>query len=1011
MAYQNEKNKQETKQDSKSLKERNQSREPNYTAIPNSDMLAMPIPPLPPGTPNSVMREFLDPQISAAEDEANRLSAGVTSGSPNSVRREMADRLGSDFSSVHFHSDPGSVRRSEAMGARAFTQGNDIYFGKGGFEPRIAAHELVHTVQQGAAQGTVSRSVAPGTVQMWSWLPWKWKIWKKISNLFKKPKESEYDQDKSSSDIADNLFRIQAGIEASNEDEKLQRDTESAITYISEQNKNKNQIVNDKELIFNDDKSIFNDDKSKLIDDESKLIEKNEDQGLIQIENDDEPLNKIPESDNIGTVKLDYVSPDDKISYNTNIQNMTKDTFIELVKRRNQAAEELCNYFSSLNAHDTETRSVDKNCYRAATNGYGRNYKLYTQLIRKVKKSHRNKIKSLEDIESQNTPEKMKEFLTLADNIFELSTSKKNEYLKTNDEIQDRIRNDKASLEEYKNIYNKKKTKLDRMAAVYKSRRELNGPGNVNGLRDNNDELINSGGEANGLKLADLPRDSEMVQERLEEKKNFSEEKWDKIDIIDSEENAIIRTDSWNEKKNEDSNVRAAILDYINKQKAEEEDNPGEEQTNLINEKPGQVTEALVDDVKADPNQNAGEVNKQGVGQNDLIQHKPGQVTEALIDDYMETYPIVSNAKKHNSNFGVIRNISSMGENSDQIAWAIKNNVALQAGEKSSSYLFHGMGIAGNTLGLASGLLGTVTAATDLTRNYNNMNSGGSFADVATSGLDLANSAGTTISSTFGLMKNLGSIPTEFTQTLGNIGKSAPVSTAMPGINIATGLLMMGSGATNAIRGGVGLGTINKQIKDLDKEEYKNAENQEQLRKIFNQGQRIAKLRRDNGIWKGVNGAVNLATGIALLSGPLAPIVAPILGIASAGLALGGYIFGRVQKKNIYKDVTAEEMGFKSWKEEIKKVKEQFPDEDLDDDEAKEIILKSHGYDTNTRTAAFKMINEKRAKFLLDIANNSKDPLQPLVEKVIGALGVSQRKDGRYAPGAQKLLAEKLGGA
>ena len=104
-------------------------------------------------------------------------------------------------------------------------------------------------------------------------------------------------------------------------------------------------------------------------------------------------------------------------------------------------------------------------------------------------------------------------------------------------------------------------------------------------------------------------------------------------------------------------------------------------------------------------------------------------------------------------------------------------------------------------------------------------------------------------------------------------------------------------------------------------------------------------------------------------------------------------------------------MGFQSWKDEIKKVQNEFPKEDLDDDEAKEIILKSHGYDTNKRAVAFKKINEQRAKTLMDIANDPKEnELKPLVEQVIGALGVSKR-NGRYAPGAQKLLAQKLGGA
>ena len=49
------------------------------------------------GTPNSIMREMLDPRLSSAEEEADRLSAGITSGTPDSVRREMGSRLGPIF--------------------------------------------------------------------------------------------------------------------------------------------------------------------------------------------------------------------------------------------------------------------------------------------------------------------------------------------------------------------------------------------------------------------------------------------------------------------------------------------------------------------------------------------------------------------------------------------------------------------------------------------------------------------------------------------------------------------------------------------------------------------------------------------------------------------------------------------------------------------------------------------------------------------------------------------------
>lgn len=115
--------------------------------------------------PNSLVMRVMEEE--AAENEANRLSQGVTSSTPDALREEMGSRLDADFSNVRFHNDSASLNKSNAMGARAWAQGSDVYFGKGGFDPQVAAHELVHTVQQGAVQGNVSESVPMGAVQMW----------------------------------------------------------------------------------------------------------------------------------------------------------------------------------------------------------------------------------------------------------------------------------------------------------------------------------------------------------------------------------------------------------------------------------------------------------------------------------------------------------------------------------------------------------------------------------------------------------------------------------------------------------------------------------------------------------------------------------------------------------------------------------------------------------------------------------------------------------------------------
>ena len=113
-------------------------------------------------------RHFLDNQIPEAEREADRLaSAAQGARTPEEVKARMGQRLGADFSGVRFHADSGALRTAEDMGARAYATGRDIYFGQGGFDPAVAAHELVHTVQQGQVESSAPTVSAPaGQVQM-----------------------------------------------------------------------------------------------------------------------------------------------------------------------------------------------------------------------------------------------------------------------------------------------------------------------------------------------------------------------------------------------------------------------------------------------------------------------------------------------------------------------------------------------------------------------------------------------------------------------------------------------------------------------------------------------------------------------------------------------------------------------------------------------------------------------------------------------------------------------------
>lgn len=93
---------------------------------------------------------------------------------PEAVRQDMESRFGADFSAVRIHRDARAAQASSALNAAAFTVGNQIHFGAGQFNPgsgegrELIAHELTHTIQQGAApqsQRQIQRSPAPQVVE------------------------------------------------------------------------------------------------------------------------------------------------------------------------------------------------------------------------------------------------------------------------------------------------------------------------------------------------------------------------------------------------------------------------------------------------------------------------------------------------------------------------------------------------------------------------------------------------------------------------------------------------------------------------------------------------------------------------------------------------------------------------------------------------------------------------------------------------------------------------------
>jgi outer membrane protein OmpA-like peptidoglycan-associated protein len=88
---------------------------------------------------------------------ASKLAESQGSGNPLPAftREAMEEKLGADFSQVRVHTNSRANCISNALGAAAFTTGNDIYFNEDRYHPEsksgqaLLAHELVHVAQQG----------------------------------------------------------------------------------------------------------------------------------------------------------------------------------------------------------------------------------------------------------------------------------------------------------------------------------------------------------------------------------------------------------------------------------------------------------------------------------------------------------------------------------------------------------------------------------------------------------------------------------------------------------------------------------------------------------------------------------------------------------------------------------------------------------------------------------------------------------------------------------------------
>lgn len=117
----------------------------------------------------AILRATAGPQT-ASPGLSSELQGSMSGGAPlpAGVRSFMEPRFNADFGQVRIHTGDHAAQLSERLNANAFTVGQHLFFGKDQYRPEtpagkeLIAHELTHTIQQGAS---VQRSGGELTIQ------------------------------------------------------------------------------------------------------------------------------------------------------------------------------------------------------------------------------------------------------------------------------------------------------------------------------------------------------------------------------------------------------------------------------------------------------------------------------------------------------------------------------------------------------------------------------------------------------------------------------------------------------------------------------------------------------------------------------------------------------------------------------------------------------------------------------------------------------------------------------
>ena len=186
-----------------------------------------------------------DGKLEEAGDEASSLLMSVPGFSmPDHLRSQMEACFGVDFSTITFHTGPKADEACQQVQALAFTYRNRIFFAEGSYQPeskegqKLIAHELAHTIQQGAASRKPQKNEKDGGPDVQAFQaelePLSLPDQQKALQMFRDPNKPEVDELVKLKDHSHKLRRC-TGCTRTPEEGQSESETDSSSTFIKGQ--------------------------------------------------------------------------------------------------------------------------------------------------------------------------------------------------------------------------------------------------------------------------------------------------------------------------------------------------------------------------------------------------------------------------------------------------------------------------------------------------------------------------------------------------------------------------------------------------------------------------------------------------------------------------------------------------------------------------------------------------------------------------------------------------------